>query len=576
MALRRGVPIGLGWGLAVLTAGNFATAAQPAQAAQTRKAYSNQQIVERLKFSTCWINCTGGSSGTGWLLNKSRRLVVTNQHVITRAKSVQIYFPDQREGEWVNDVNHYLRFVKPIPATVIASSYGDDLALLQLERLPEKAIALKLAAKSPPQGSQLHSIGARTLGSDTMWTYTVGHVRQVGRGHNANGAISRIVEAQMEYNKGNSGGPIVNDYGELVAVVEGYRTRSRSGSRIVDVRNVSIAVDVRRVKRWLGASLPLVDPQTAAQFLKRGDGHLQARRLNQAIRDLSNALRRDGKMTRAFARRGWAFYYKRDYRTALGDFDHALKIDDSHADAHYGRGMVNRKLKHKDEALTDFTNAIRLDPTAWEYYNQRGVVYFREKKYRAAFDDFTRAIGNEPKKAILHENKGLAAIHLGLYRTGIEAYGEAIQLDPRNSGPHNYQGVCYYRLKEYKSAARKFLDAIKLNAKRSLYHENLGNAFQNLNDHKDAVAAYDRALSLKHSDRSYLYYKRGISKYELQRHREAVADLTKSIQSATKKAGPYYWRGKAYRALGQNEAARADFQKAARLNPKLYGQHRGS
>ena len=551
---------------------NTMQAAQPATNAEARKAFSKQEIVERLKFSTCWINCRGASSGTGWVLDKSRRLVVTNQHVIARAKGISIYFPDKREGEWVNDVNHYLRLVKPIPAVVIASNYNDDLALLQLERLPKRAVALKLAAKSPPQGSQLHSIGARTLGSDTMWTYTIGHVRQVGRGRNANGGIARIVEAQMEYNKGNSGGPIVNDFGELVAVVEGYRTKSRSGTRIVSVRNVSIAADVRGVKTWLANSLPLVEPKTAAQFRKRGEGHLDARRLNQAIKDLSDAVRRDAKSTAAYSKRGWAFYYKNDFQTALGDFDHALILDRNHADAHYGRGMVHRKLKKTDDALKDFTNAIRLDPTSWQYYNQRGVVYFRTKKYRPAYDDFTRAISNEANKAVLYDNQGLAAINLKLFRTAADAYGKSIKLDPRNSASHNYQGVCYYRLRDYKTAARKFVDAIKLNAKNYLYHENLGNSFQSLKAHNDAVSAYGRALSLKKANKSYLYYKRGISRYELRQHRDAVADLTKSIQAAAQKADPYYWRGKAYRALGQEAAARADFNKAARLDPKRYGK----
>jgi len=545
-----------------------------AQEGDGRKKFTKQQIVERLKYSTCWINCPGGSSGTGWVLDKDRRLIVTNQHVIRRAKSINVYFPEKRGGEWVNDVKHYLRFVKPITGTVIESNSTHDLALVQLSSLPKTAQVLELARKSPPQGSQLHSIGARTLGSDTMWSYTIGHVRQVGQGTNSNGGTSRIVEAQMEYNKGNSGGAIVDDYGEVVAVVEGYRSRSRNGGELVAVRNVSIAVDIQQVRSWLRDALPLVTPTTARQFLTRGTRHYEEGRYDQAIRDLSDSIRRDTRSAKAYTMRGWAFYRKRDYRTALGDFNDALKLDSNHADAHYGHGMVNRAMKKTADAIKDFTNAIRINPAEYRYYNQRGIIYYRDKKYREAYDDFTRAINNEKNKYILFENKGMAALGLRYYNTAAAAFREANRLNPRNSANHNYEGICYFRLKDYKKASAKFLDAIKVNSKRALYHENLGSSLQYLNNHKSAIIAYTRAMSVSKTTTASQYFNRGYSKYKLQNYVDAIKDFTEAIKKDSKNANAYYYRGKCYKARGLNFSASSDFRKAKALDPKKFGNLR--
>src|SRR5262249_41658188 len=46
-------------------------------------------------------------------------------------------------------------------------------------------------------------------------------VRQVSRRHLTTGQLADVVETDMPDNRGNSRGPVVNDRGELVAMVEG-------------------------------------------------------------------------------------------------------------------------------------------------------------------------------------------------------------------------------------------------------------------------------------------------------------------------------------------------------------------
>lgn len=547
------------------------TESTPQRATGTEsKTLSTPDLIDRLMSGTAYVHCPKVSTGTCWLADRERRLVVTNQHVVNKAKTIQVYFPVKKEGEWVTDLTHYLRFVKPSNARVILSDVKSDLALLQLDRVPEGFRAFELAKRSPRQGSQLHTIAGKPLGSETMWVYTFGRVRQVGRGRTALGHFTRIVQAQMEFNKGNSGGPIVNDSGQLVAVVEGYRKRAANGANFAEVRNVSMGIDVRQVKLFLKAGLPLVDPQSAEAFAERGRRHSNEGRYNQAIKDFSSAIRLDKNHAAAYAGRGWAFHMKGDSQTAIGDYDEAIKIDAAFERGHYGRGIVNRKLGNTKEAIGDFSNAIRINPESHRSYNQRGITYFRGRRYKSAYNDFTRAAKLKPTDAQLHANRALAAERGRNYSVAIQAYNESLRLNPRSPGNINHLGICHYRSKDYAKAAQAFKLAIKLSPNRAIYYVNLGDSLHHLGQDETAISAFSTALRIR---KSYMaYYSRGLSFATLKKYAEAIADQTDSIRLNPKFAPAYYQRALAYRAAGKETKSVADLQKAGKLDPKSYGR----
>jgi len=140
-----------------------------------------------------------------------------------------------------------------IPAKVVARDPKRDLAVLQLEGpAPTEARAVKLAKDSPSPGQHVHSIG-NPGASGALWVYTEGSVRQVY--HNKIHSMdrdsgkafdidARIVETQSPVNAGDSGGPVVNDRGELVAVVHGHLSDAQA-------RSVSIFIDVSEVRDLL-------------------------------------------------------------------------------------------------------------------------------------------------------------------------------------------------------------------------------------------------------------------------------------------------------------------------------------
>jgi S1-C subfamily serine protease len=218
---------------------------------------SGEKIYQRALKSTVWVIVPQGrgglvASGTGSLVNLRKRLILTNYHVVGNKDSAMVYFPIYlQNGEVVSERKAYLKGKTGIPGKVVARDSKKDLALIQLEAVPRGAQELILAPKSPTPGQRLHSIG-NPGASDALWAYTQGTVRQVYSkkwslsGEDGFELDARIVETQSPVNQGDSGGPVLNDRGELVAVTQGHVNDKQA-------RLVSIFIDVSEVRGLLAS-----------------------------------------------------------------------------------------------------------------------------------------------------------------------------------------------------------------------------------------------------------------------------------------------------------------------------------
>jgi S1-C subfamily serine protease len=206
-------------------------------------------------------------TGTGSLIDVKRALILTNYHVVGDRDEAMVYFPIIEKGQAIAERKAYQQGGHSIRARVVHRDTKRDLALLQLEHVPHGAQALSLAKESPVPGMRLHSIG-NPGASDALWAYTSGTVRQVyhktfqtgGRnGEKGFEVDARVVETQSPVNQGDSGGPVVNDRGELVAVTQGHLADSQA-------RLFSIFIDVSEVKGLLASKgLRKVAPTVTAK-----------------------------------------------------------------------------------------------------------------------------------------------------------------------------------------------------------------------------------------------------------------------------------------------------------------------
>jgi S1-C subfamily serine protease len=249
----------------------FLAASADAQTATKPESADSAEIYDRTLHSTVWVVVPVTSSrartGSGSLIDAHRRLVLTNYHVVGDKETVSVYFPIYSKGKLVAERQAYMAPGRSIEGKVKVVDPQRDLAVIQLEGpIPAEAKTLKLAKDSPKPGQRVHSIG-NPGSSGALWAYTEGSVRQVYHnkfrtmGKNGEGGFeidARIVETQSPVNQGDSGGPVVNDKGELVAVVQGHIPDAQA-------RSVSIFIDVTEVRELLIskhlARLPVNEPE---------------------------------------------------------------------------------------------------------------------------------------------------------------------------------------------------------------------------------------------------------------------------------------------------------------------------
>jgi serine protease Do len=246
-------------GLMLLTAGLWLSMVHAARA--------NEQVYQKVLPGTVWVMSPRGfdkvSSGSGALVNLAKRWVITNYHVVEDQSEVVIFFPTEVDGQVANQRDYYLRNRDKvgIRGRVIARDARRDLTVIELPRLPAAAKPVPLAKRSASPGQRIHSIGNPGL-SPALWVYTAGTVRQVvadrwqARGNGRMFSFEAwVVLTQSAVNPGDSGGPVVNDAGELVGVVSGTGPGQQN----------STCIDVREVKTVLAAAAVAPAPPEVAK-----------------------------------------------------------------------------------------------------------------------------------------------------------------------------------------------------------------------------------------------------------------------------------------------------------------------
>jgi len=265
-------------------------------------------VYKQVLRSAVWVHSDRGGgrlfTSSGSLVDKGRRLVLTNYHVVGDTKKVTVFFPDYgTDKKAISDKKHYTERGARlgIPGEVIEIDKEGDLVLIRLDRVPEGVPELALAPESPEPGQPVHSIGNPGK-SGALWVYTPGKVRQIySKKWRAKldekttlDFKANIIETDSATNPGDSGGPLVNDRGELVGVTQGGA---------VDAQNLSIFVDLSEVKKLLNRrAVQALRSDTVAVQSKEGQPKEKEKDPPKPHRDAILKSKDDGKF---FTEEAW-------------------------------------------------------------------------------------------------------------------------------------------------------------------------------------------------------------------------------------------------------------------------------
>ena len=163
---------------------------------------SLQEIYERNIKSVVSINAilTGGNStGTGVILTEDG-YIVTNAHVVENAAAISVQLTDQQifQAQVIGTDELSDLAVLKIPASgLIPAEFGDSSSL----RVGDTVVAI-----------------GDPLGVEFRGTYTDGIISGIDRDVDMDGRTMTLLQTNAALNSGNSGGPLINCYGQVIGI----------------------------------------------------------------------------------------------------------------------------------------------------------------------------------------------------------------------------------------------------------------------------------------------------------------------------------------------------------------------
>ena len=164
------------------------------------------EIYEKLRDATVTVigeRETGYGVGTG-IICSSDGYVLTNYHVIAGSYGAMVWITDRYGVD------------KKYDALLVGGDADQDLAVLKIEgeNLPVAELGVSDALQV---GDPVYAIG-NPLGLELRATFTDGIVSAVNREVDVDGIIMTLIQTNAALNSGNSGGPLINQYGQVVGI----------------------------------------------------------------------------------------------------------------------------------------------------------------------------------------------------------------------------------------------------------------------------------------------------------------------------------------------------------------------
>lgn len=161
-----------------------------------------QQIYKKNIPSVVSILCqqnSSSSSGTGVVLSADG-YIITNAHVIEGATAIQVLLTDGRTME----------------ACVVGSDTFSDLAVLYVQA--EDLSPAEFGNSDTLEVGELAVAIGDPLGVDFRGTMTDGIISAINRDVYTNGRTMTLIQTNAALNPGNSGGPLINCFGQVIGI----------------------------------------------------------------------------------------------------------------------------------------------------------------------------------------------------------------------------------------------------------------------------------------------------------------------------------------------------------------------
>jgi tetratricopeptide (TPR) repeat protein/V8-like Glu-specific endopeptidase len=531
-------------------------------------ALAPNQVAEVAKAVTVSIQ-TERSIGSGVTIAKTadRYIVLTAAHVVrdTSAK-YQVITPDGRRYE----VNRQTVQILP----------GADLAIVQFVSTQNYRVVKIRTATAISEGSSVYVAGfpqSTSAISQSLFNFTEGRVTACSRQPLSGGYGLVYTNLTLP---GMSGGSVLNDRGELIAIhgrgdVEKSSTASTINSNIQvktgfnlgilanvflpaiaktglkveaatsppnDVANntstnssdalVSVVAKIQSGD-YPGALVELdrqiaTHPRQASAYYLRASLNQMMGNSGQILPDLNRSIELDPKNPQAYYLRGNILYGNQDLTGALTDFDRVIQLDPKYKIAYTLRAIVFMKQGNLIGELDTYNKSIAVDPNSAEAYDARAGVQIRLNNIPAAIADLSQSITLNPRNISTYELRASFRISRGDIAGAIADHSKVIELSPNHIRSYLSRAGLYTQQQNLPKALADYASVLKINPNEYEAWNKQLDIYNQLANYPGAVKALDGLIRIYPNNANYFYQRAG-AKIKLRDKTSAIEDYRQAI-----------------------------------------------
>ncbi|MGB3760567.1 MAG: tetratricopeptide repeat protein [Rivularia sp. (in: cyanobacteria)] len=352
---------------------------------------------------------------------------------------------------------------------------------------------------------------------------------------------------------GMSGGPVLNEKGELVGIHG--RGDTMENFNISDV-NPNIII---KTGRNLG--IPI---STFTKLFKMASNTATS---TKPTTNIATKPKADDFYLQSVEKRN-----KADFQGAITDLNQAIRINPKYAFAYYRRAEARQNTGERDKAIEDLKKAAELFSAQGykgDAFRSKGSMLYLQNNYPGAIAAYSQAIQLNPKDIDAYNERGNVRVQSGDLKGAIADYNKSLSLQPSDAYAYMGRAFTHLKLQDKQSAIADVNQAISIAPNYAFPYLIIGVIHYTFGEPEKAITNIKKASELfaAQGDLAKAYGSDGFAFNVLNNYPAAINSFTKAIQVNPKDAEMYDSRGDAYVANGDALKALTDYNQAININP---------